>query len=245
VGQLYFREMAYLMGASIPNFDRQAGNPSCKPIPWGSSSKQLAAWEKGQTGYPYIDAAMRQLTRAGWLHHLARHAVSCFLTRGDLWQHWEKGRDVFDRLLLDSDWAVNNMNWLALSGVAPWSPPFFRVYHPVPKMDSSLNVRDPDGKYIKEFVPELRKMPSKYIYAPWTAPLEVQKQAGCIIGKDYPHPIVDHTKASTANLAAFKRALDASKNAAPAPAPTTGAGARKRAAGSASAPAAKRGRAWK
>lgn len=150
---------------------------------------------------------MRQLNQVGWMHHLARHAVACFLTRGDLWLSWEQGRDVFDKLLLDADWSLNNMNWLALSGAAPWSPPFFRVYHPVPKMDSSLNVKDPEGKFIREFIPELRKMPSKYIYAPWTAPMEVQKAAGCIVGKDYPKPIVDHEAASKANLARFKKAL--------------------------------------
>jgi len=256
VGQLYFREMAYLMGASVPNFDRQVGNPSCKPIPWDNNAKLLLAWEKGRTGYPFIDAAMRQLERVGWLHHLARHAVSCFLTRGDLWQHWEKGRDVFDRLLLDADWAVNNMNWLALSGAAPWSPPFFRVYHPVPKMDSSLNVRDPEGNYIREFVPELRRMPSKYIYAPWTAPLDVQTKAGCIVGKDYPHPVVDHNKSSAQNLATFKQTLNTIKKqsatkATKAPKAKAKASAstskvRKRVAdSSASQPAAKRGKAWK
>jgi len=218
LGQIYFREMAYLQGSSIENYDRQAGNPSCKPIPWAKDAKLLAAWEQGKTGYPFIDAAMRQLHKVGWLHHLARHAVACFLTRGDLWLSWEHGRDVFDKLLLDADWAVNNMNWLGLSGAAPWSPPFFRVYSPVPKMDSSLNVQDAEGKYIREFVPELKNMPSKYIYAPWTAPLEVQKEAGCIIGKDYPKPVVDHSKASAANIERFKKALAAARKA-PAPKP--------------------------
>ncbi|CAE8634727.1 unnamed protein product [Polarella glacialis] len=212
VGQLLFREMSYMMGASIPNFDRQVGNPSCKQIPWAKDAKLLEAWETGRTGYPFIDAVMRQLVQVGWIHHLARHAVSCFLTRGDLWLSWEQGRDVFDRHLLDSDWAVNNMNWLSLSGAAPWSPPFFRVYSPTPSNDSSLNVQDPEGKYVRQFVPELAKMPSKYIYAPWTAPLEVQKAAGCIIGKDYPKPVVDHKTASAANIAKFKEALSSGKS---------------------------------
>lgn len=214
LGQIYFREMAYLMGASIPNFDRQVGNPYCKQVPWGNDPKLVQAWSDGKTGYPFIDAAMRQLNRVGWMHHLARHAVACFLTRGDLWQSWESGRDVFDRLLLDADWALNNMNWLALSGASPWSPPFFRVYSPIPTMVSSLNVQDPEGVYVREFVPELRNMPSKYIYAPWTAPIEVQKSAGCIVGKDYPKPIVDHAVASKANIARFM-AAQSSKTSAP------------------------------
>ncbi|CAK9044449.1 (6-4)DNA photolyase (Protein UV repair defective 3) [Durusdinium trenchii] len=237
LGQIYFREMAYLMGASIPNFDQQAGNPSCKQIPWAKNPKMLAAWEHGRTGFPYIDAAMRQLNRVGWMHHLARHAVACFLTRGDLWLSWEQGRDVFDKLLLDADWALNNMNWLALAGVAPWSPPFFRVYHPVPKMDSALNVKDPEGKFIREFVPELGKMPSQYIYAPWTAPMEVQKTAGCIIGKDYPKPMVDHDEVCKANLLRFKRALSK--------APSTGAQKRKAPPASAASASTKRQRQWK
>mmetsp|Transcript_5215 Transcript_5215/g.8453 ORF Transcript_5215/g.8453 Transcript_5215/m.8453 type:complete len:557 (-) Transcript_5215:467-2137(-) len=224
VGQLLFREMSYMMGASIPNFDRQVGNPSCKQIPWAKDAKLLEAWETGRTGYPFIDAVMRQLVQVGWIHHLARHAVSCFLTRGDLWLSWEQGRDVFDRHLLDSDWAVNNMNWLSLSGAAPWSPPFFRVYSPTPSNDSSLNVQDPEGKYVRQFVPELAKMPSKYIYAPWTAPLEVQKAAGCIIGKDYPKPVVDHKTASAANIAKFKEALSSGKSS-PAVAQKNSAGA--------------------
>jgi len=213
LGQLYFREMSYLMGSSIQNFDRQLGNPCCKQIPWEKDSNLLNAWEHGSTGFPFIDACMRQLVRTGWMHHLARHAVSCFLTRGDLWISWEEGRDVFDKYLLDSDWAINNMNWLALAGVAPWSPPFFRVYNPVPKMDSSLTVQDPDGHFIREFVPELRQMPSAYIYAPWEAPLEVQRKAGCVVGKDYPMPVVNHSEASKKNLALFKSASAAGKAA--------------------------------
>lgn len=208
IGQLNFREISYLQGVAVPNFDRQEENPVCKPIPWGHDKVKLAAWEEGRTGYPFIDAAMRQLRQTGWMHHLARHAVACFLTRGDLWISWEHGRDVFDKLLLDADWAVNNFNWLWLAGVAPWSSPFFRVYHPVPKMTSSLNVQDSEGLFVREFVPELKKMPSKYIYAPWTAPLDVQKKAGCIIGVDYPKPIVDHERASKENIARFKQALD-------------------------------------
>ena len=98
----------------------------CKDIDWDTdeaAEKRFEAWEQGKTGYPLIDAAMRQLREQGWLHHLARHAVSCFLTRGDLYVHWTRGRDVFDRDLLDADWAINNFNWLGLAGVAPWSPP--------------------------------------------------------------------------------------------------------------------------
>merc|ERR1719456_1813516 len=111
----------------------------CKSIPWGNDPNLLAAWEKGCTGYPFIDALMRQLRQTGWMHHLGRHAVACFLTRGDLWQSWTRGRDVFDKLLLDSDWALNNGNWMGLAGVATWSRPYFYVYDPSPGPKSALN----------------------------------------------------------------------------------------------------------
>merc|ERR1719230_501706 len=182
----------------------------CQNIPWGEDAEMLAAWEEGRTGYPFIDALMRQLRETGWMHHLGRHAVACFLTRGDLWQSWTRGRDVFDKLLLDADWSLNNGNWLWLAGVAPFSAPYFRVYDPCPGGKSSLNAEQ-TGEFVRHFIPELKHMPNKFIYKPWTAPMEVQRKAGCIIGTDYPAPIVDHPTARDANIARFKAALDAGK----------------------------------
>jgi cryptochrome len=205
LGQLYFREMFYLLSASTANYDKTS-NPHCLQVDWAKNSGFVKAWTDGKTGYPYIDAIMRQLKETGWIHHLARHAVACFLTRGDLWQSWTVGRDVFHKLLIDADGALNNGNWMALSGVAPWSAPWFRIYSPIPDKSSSLNV-DQDGDFVKRFVPELKGMPAKYIFAPWTAPKEVQDKAQCIIGKDYPPPIVDHAKARNANLAKFGAAV--------------------------------------
>jgi cryptochrome len=210
LGQLYFREMFYLMGASTPNFDQVEGNPRCLDVAWSEKPEFVKAWEEGRTGYPYIDGLMRQLAETGWIHHLGRHAVACFLTRGDLWQSWTHGRDVFHKLLIDADGCLNNGNWMALAGVAPWSPPWFRIYSPIPNAKSSLNV-DMDGAWLKRFVPELRNMPEKYLFSPWTAPKAVQEQAKCIIGRDYPAPIVDHAEASKANLAKFKASVDRAK----------------------------------
>lgn len=209
-GQLLFREMFYLLGASVANFDKAEGNVMCKEIPWGEDATLVTAWAEGRTGYPFIDALMRQLRETGFMHHLGRHAVACFLTRGDLWQSWTRGRDVFDKLLLDADWALNNGNWLWLAGVAPFSAPYFRVYDPCPGSRSSLNAEQM-GEFVRHFVPELRAMPTKYIYKPWTAPPEVQRRVGCIIGENYPAPIVDHAVAREANLARFKAWLDAER----------------------------------
>merc|ERR1719191_1648930 len=198
--------MFYILSVSVPNWDKDKGNSMCYTIPWDDDPELVNVWEEGLTGFPFIDALMRQLRQTGWMHHLGRHAVACFLSRGDLWQSWTKGRDVFERLLLDADGCLNNGNWMSLAGVAPWSAPWFRVYSPIPEKSSSLNV-DQDGDFVKRFVPELKGMPAKYIFSPWTAPKEVQEKAKCIIGKDYPAPIVDHTKARNENLAKFGAAV--------------------------------------
>ena len=156
-GQLLFREMFYLLSRTVRNWDRDLDNPMCKPIRWGEKDEsKLKAWAAGQTGFPFIDAMMRQLNATGWMHHLGRHAVSCFLTRGQLWQHWQSGRDLFERNLIDSDWALNNANWLWLSGVAPFSMPYFRLYNPCPDSKSSLNVETKTARFIKRWIPELR-----------------------------------------------------------------------------------------
>ena len=159
------------------------------------------------TGFPYIDAMMRQLDATGWMHHLGRHAVSCFLTRGQLWQNWKHGRDVFDRKLVDSDWALNNGNWLWLAGVAPFSMPYYRVYNPCPDSKSSLNVETKEASFIRYWVPELASFPSKYIFEPNLAPKWVQTESGCIIGADYPLPIVDRKESRIRNLTLFKESL--------------------------------------
>ena len=114
-GQLLWREFYYVCALGTPNYDRVAGNRICKQIEWDDDAQLLAAWREARTGYPWIDAAMTQLREEGWIHHLARHAVACFLTRGDLYQSWVKGAEVFDEYLLDADWAINHGNWMWLS----------------------------------------------------------------------------------------------------------------------------------
>ena len=119
-GQLLWREYNYLVGYSTPNFDRMVGNPVARQIPWDDDPALLAAWRDSRTGFPFIDAIMTQLKETGWIHHLARHAVACFLTRGDLWQSWEQGAAVFEERLIDADWSINNFNWqvcVCFSGV--------------------------------------------------------------------------------------------------------------------------------
>lgn len=207
-GQLLFREMFYLLSKSVERWDSDTNNSMCKKIEWGAyNSNKMDLWEKGETGFPYIDAMMRQLDATGWMHHLGRHAVSCFLTRGQLWQHWKLGRDVFDKKLVDADWALNNGNWLWLAGVAPFSMPYFRLYSPCPDGKSSLNVEAKNAEFIRYWVPELKDFPSKYIFEPHLAPLPIQESASCVIGKDYPEPMVDRKVVAKENLAKFKESL--------------------------------------
>ena len=129
-GQLMWREYNYLMGYTTPKFDRMVGNPVARQIPWDNDPTALSAWINSQTGYPFIDAIMTQLRQTGWIHHLARHAVACFLTRGDLWQSWEDGARVFEEYLIDADWSINNFNWQWLSCTAHFYQ-YFRCYSPV------------------------------------------------------------------------------------------------------------------
>lgn len=205
-GQLIWREFYYTVAAATPNFDKMVGNRVCAQIPWQNNEKYLEAWSNGQTGFPFIDAIMRQLKQEGWIHHLARHAVACFLTRGDLWCHWEEGQKVFEELLLDADWALNAGNWMWLSASAFFHQ-YYRVYSPI----AFGKKTDPDGIFIKKYVPELKNYPSALIYEPWKVSPEYQKKLGCIIGKDYPSPIVDHDEAMKANLLKMKAAY-AAKN---------------------------------
>ncbi|KAH8412809.1 hypothetical protein KR009_005880 [Drosophila setifemur] len=187
IGQLMWREFYYTVAAAEPNFDRMLGNVYCLQIPWQEQADHLEAWTHGRTGYPFIDAIMRQLRQEGWIHHLARHAVACFLTRGDLWISWEEGQRVFEQLLLDQDWALNAGNWMWLSASAFFHQ-YFRVYSPV----AFGKKTDPKGSYIRKYVPELAKYPAGSIYEPWKVSLADQRAYGCVLGTDYPHRIVKH-----------------------------------------------------
>ena len=182
------------------------GNSVSRQIPWGEDKERLEAWAEGRTGFPYIDAIMTQLRKEGWIHHLARHSVACFLTRGDLWQSWVKGQHVFEELLLDADWSLNAGNWMWLSASAFFHQ-YFRCYSPI----AFGKKTDKDGAYIRKYLPIFKKFPAKYIYEPWDAPLAVQKAAGCIIGTDYPRPIVKHDVVVKENMAKMKAAYDAAK----------------------------------
>lgn len=201
--------MAHSANTQNPgSWGRMRGNPYCRNIPWSSDAKLLAAWKEGRTGYPWIDACMAQLRTEGWIHHLGRHAVACFLTRGDLWQSWEDGADHFEGQLLDADYALNNFNWLWLS-CSGFFYQYFRCYSPV----AFQKKNDPNGNYIRKWVPQLANLPAKYIYEPWKAPVAILSSAGVKLGITYPRPIVDHAVISKENMSKMSLAYDMYKDA--------------------------------
>lgn len=155
-GQLMWREYNYLMAYSTPNFDQMIGNQMARQIPWDDDPHLVSIWKDSQTGYPFIDAIMTQLRETGWIHHLARHAVACFLTRGDLWQSWEQGAKVFEEYLIDADFCINNFNWQWLSCTAHFYQ-YFRCYSPI----AFGKKTDPNGDYIRKWLPQFKDMPKK------------------------------------------------------------------------------------
>jgi FAD binding domain of DNA photolyase len=169
-GQLMWREYNNLMGYTTPNFDQTVGNPIARQIPWDDDPELLATWRDGRTGYPFIDAIMTQLKETGWIHHLARHAVACFLTRGDLWQSWEEGAAVFEERLIDADWSINNFNWQVspcLSNVSfllPFSIPLKSVFgHHSGSLALPISINTFDA--IVPFPLERRPIPMEITYA--------------------------------------------------------------------------------
>jgi deoxyribodipyrimidine photo-lyase len=160
-------------------------------ISWSGSKQRFEAWCEGRTGYPLVDAGMRQLRREGWMHNRARLVVGSFLTK-DLGIDWRHGERWFMRWLIDGDEANNNGNWQWIASVGVDPQPFFRrIYNPARHMERF----DPDGRYVRRYVPELEPVPDEYLRAPWKMPEEVQRACGCVIGEDYPEPIVDHLEA--------------------------------------------------
>jgi deoxyribodipyrimidine photo-lyase len=169
-------------------------------LSWNDDESAFQAWCDGRTGYPLVDAGMRQLRREGWMHNRARLVVGSFLTK-DLGIDWRAGERWFMRLLIDGDEANNNGNWQWIASVGVDPQPFFRrMYNPARHMERF----DPRGDYVRRYVPELRDVPDEYLAEPWTMPEDVQHEVGCVIGADYPEPIVDHRAAREEAFARYR-----------------------------------------
>ncbi len=167
-------------------------------VAWRTPSRgELDAWRRGQTGYPIVDAGMRQLWATGWMHNRVRMIVGSFLTK-DLLFHWREGEDWFWDTLVDADEANNANGWQWVAGSGADAAPYFRVFNPVLQGEKF----DPEGDYVRRWVPELAALPAKHIHQPWAAAEDTLAKAGVRLDETYPRPIVDHA-------AARKRALDA------------------------------------
>ncbi|CRK90905.1 CLUMA_CG004594, isoform A [Clunio marinus] len=201
-GQLMWREYFYTMSINNPYYGQIKNNPICLNIPWKSSEEdEILKWKQGRTGVPIIDASMRQLLAEGWLHHTLRNLTATFLTRTGLWISWEVGLQHFLKYLLDADLPICGGNWMWVSSSA-----FETLLDSSRCSIISLAHRlDPKGEYIKRYVPELRNFPMKYIHEPWRAPIDIQEDIECIIGQDYPSPMIDIVQALQINCNRMKK----------------------------------------
>lgn len=199
VRQLFWREFSRHLLYHFPETDLHPLNKQFADFPWRTDEEALRKWQKGQTGYPVVDAGMRQLWQTGTMHNRARMVVASFLVK-DLLIPWQEGAKWFWDTLVDADLANNTMGWQWTAGCGADAAPYFRVFNPVLQGKKF----DPEGAYVGKWVPELRRLPPEFIHAPWTAPPDVLQMAGVELGKDYPQPMVDHDAARKRALAALE-----------------------------------------
>jgi deoxyribodipyrimidine photo-lyase len=199
--ELVWREFYHTILFHYPAVLHEAFDARLRQVAWRRASRDVRAWQEGRTGYPIVDAAMRQLATTGWMHNRTRMIVASFLTK-DLLVDWRLGEAWFMRQLVDGDPAANNGGWQWTAGVGTDAAPYFRIFNPVLQAKKF----DPDGAYVRRWVPELGRVPAARIHEPWTmTPIE-QQAVGCLVGRDYPAPIVEHRAVRERTLAAYKHA---------------------------------------
>ena len=201
ISELIWREFYLAILHHFPFVRRGSFQRQYDGIAWENDHASFAAWCEGRTGYPVVDAAMRQLRASGWMHNRSRMIVASFLVK-DLLIDWRWGERWFMQHLVDGDPAANNGGWQWTAGVGTDAAPYFRVFNPVLQGKKF----DPQGDHVRRWLPELRNVPDKFIHEPWTMPVSQQRQAGCTIGSDYPAPIVDHKAARERVLVAYAEA---------------------------------------
>ena len=198
--ELGWREFSHHLLFQFPDLVRKNVQPRFDDFPWRvDAERNLVAWQRGLTGYPLVDAGMRQLWQTGTMHNRVRMVVASFLAK-DLLIDWRAGEAWFWDTLCDADPASNPANWQWVAGCGADAAPYFRIFNPVKQGETF----DPDGAYVRRFVPELAALPDKWIHRPFEAPAAVLVQAGVILGKSYPAPIVDRAQSRQRALDAFK-----------------------------------------
>jgi len=202
INELVWREFYYQIFSNFPFAADGAFREEFRTINWRENRGHFDAWCAGRTGYPIVDAAMRQLHREGWMHNRARMIVASFLTK-DLHISWQRGERYFLEHLVDADIASNNGGWQWTAGTGTDASPYFRIFNPVLQGKKF----DPEGTYIRRYVPELARVPQRMIHEPWRLDLDGQRSAGCLIGKQYPAPMVDHTAEREVALRLYRSPL--------------------------------------
>ncbi len=198
LSELGWREFSYHLLHHFPAIPEQAFNASFSSFPWISDEEKLRAWQRGRTGYPIVDAGMRELWQTGYMHNRVRMITASFLTK-HLLIHWRAGAEWFWDTLLDADLANNSCSWQWVAGSGADASPYFRIFNPILQGKKF----DADGDYIRRWVPEIARLPDRYLNSPWEAPAEVLEDAGVDLGVSYPEPLVEHASARESALAAY------------------------------------------
>lgn len=199
LGELIWRDFYQMLLYHYPHVVGRAFKEKYEKIQWPGSASHFLAWCSGQTGYPLVDAAMRQLNQTGYMHNRLRMVSASFLVK-DLQVDWKKGEQYFAQKLLDFDLAANNGGWQWAASTGCDAQPWFRIFNPVVQSQKF----DARGDFIRKYLPELNRCDAKEIHAPWKMSLARQQASGIVIGKNYPAPLVDHAEAREITLALFK-----------------------------------------
>ncbi|MGA9395425.1 MAG: deoxyribodipyrimidine photo-lyase [Azonexus sp.] len=198
LGELIWRDFYFMILDHHPHVVNHAFKPEYDAIEWDDWPEGLAAWRAGRTGYPLVDAAMRQLKHSGWMHNRLRMVVASFLCK-DMGIDWRLGERHFAEQLNDFDISANNGGWQWAASSGCDAQPYFRIFNPVTQSEKF----DREGHFIRRYVPELAKLPDKFIHAPWQMSQHEQEALAVVIGRDYPMPIVDHARARERTLARY------------------------------------------
>ena len=198
--ELGWREFFYNLMFHFPKIQEENLQKKFDKFEWDKTSKFLSFWQKGKTGYPIVDAGMRELWQTGYMHNRVRMITGSFLVK-NLLVHWKHGENWFWDCLFDADYASNSASWQWVAGTGTDAAPYFRIFNPI----TQAKKFDPNGEYIKKFVPELKKLPLKFLFSPWECPDEICKSLNFKLGKDYPQPIVDVKYSRELALNAFSQ----------------------------------------
>ncbi len=197
--ELIWREFSYHLLFHWPNLPTNAFRPEFEAFPWRRDDEALKAWQRGRTGYPIVDAGMRELWQTGWMHNRVRMITASFLIK-HLLIPWQEGEAWFWDTLVDADLANNAASWQWVAGSGADAAPYFRIFNPILQGKKF----DPKGDYVRRYVPELVKLDDNYLHAPWEAPEDALEAAGVKLGETYPHPVVDHAAARQRALHAYQ-----------------------------------------